>query len=138
MNPFIDDSALFRLVCNPDYAERAGKYIDSIFEYAHCVMAYQVKIEAAQTLGDPSDPRIMQSEIEAIDKARTCKHDKAISSLSILNRMAKRAGISPIYHGDIDHDSRKDVAHAIFGLCEDILAHSHEGWQMTRQGWVRQ
>ncbi|MEG1827553.1 MAG: hypothetical protein RR218_09870 [Gordonibacter sp.] len=122
MEPSIDVTALFSLVRNPDYSERAKKYIDSVFEYAHCVMSYGVKIESARALGDSSDPSIMQSEIEAIDATRTCKHDKAISSLAVLNRMADRAGISPIYRGDIGCDSRKEVARAIFRLCEALLA----------------
>lgn len=139
MSYYIDDVALFKLIRNPDYSERARKYLDSIFDYARCVMEYPVKVESSRSCIDPTDPRVMQRELEAIDAERTRKHDKAISSLSILNRMAERAAMSPIYIGDIASDSRKDVAHAIFRLCEDILIHSHEGWQKTKgERWVKQ
>lgn len=130
MESYIDEKALSALLGNPDYSKRACEYVASVFEYAECVIGYRAKIDSARTLRDPGDPGAMQSEIESIDTERTHKHNRAISSLAILNRMADKAGLPPVYCGDIEADSRKDVAHAIFQFSKVLLDadDKNNGW----------
>lgn len=139
MHPFIDDVPLFRLAESEDCSERAVKYIASIFDYARCVMSFQVDLALVRARTSSDELNVYQKEAEAIDASRTLKHDRAISSLKILNRMAEQAGLSPIYRGDIDLDDRKDVTHAVIRFATILLnfEDADTGWQKRGDAWLK-
>lgn len=115
--PFIDANALYALIGNPLYSERAIRHLRNVFDYACLVMSFRYDIRANEYLGRET----YQTETERIDATRTLKHDSAIASLGALNKMAERSGNAGgwVFVGDL-YD-RKAVAHAIFEFCGSTL-----------------
>ena len=63
-------------------------------------------------------------EIRALaDKTRTIHHNSVISNVSILNRLADRNGLPPVYDGNVSESQpyRRQVANAVFEYIEDII-----------------
>ena len=57
------------------------------------------------------------------DKLRTSAHDQAISSLSLLNRLAELAGQEPLYSGIISYAQpyRRQIADQIIALLDQLM-----------------
>lgn len=114
----INVEVLLSLVRSPEWSERVCRYLEPVLDYARCVAGWRFDKEAVFA-SVKDDPEGYRSEQERLDKARTAKHDRAISSLSVLNKLAESAGKSPVFLGDLEN--RKAVANAIFDLCIDNL-----------------
>ena len=59
----------------------------------------------------------------AVDKTRTIYHNSVITNVSILNRLAEKAGLDPIYDGVVSEERpyRRQVANAVFEYIESII-----------------
>ncbi|MBQ6606917.1 MAG: DUF3232 domain-containing protein [Firmicutes bacterium] len=59
----------------------------------------------------------------AVDKTRTIYHNSVITSVSILNRLADKAGLDPIYDGVVSEEQpyRRQIANAVFEYIESII-----------------
>ena len=61
--------------------------------------------------------------MSAVDRTRTLYHNSVISNVSILNRMADKAGLDPVYDGVVSKERpyRREVANAVFEYIESII-----------------
>ena len=94
--------------------------IDSFEQYHKAVFDDQmVQIIYNGALGG-DDYRERRS---SADRTRTVNHNNVISSVKILNRMAEKAGISPVYDGIVSEETpyRRKVADAVFEYIEYII-----------------
>ena len=59
----------------------------------------------------------------SVDKTRTIHHNSVISNVNILNRMANKAGLEPVYEGVVSEERpyRREVADAVFEYIESII-----------------
>ena len=59
----------------------------------------------------------------SVDRTRTIHHNSIISNVNILNRMANKAGIEPVYNGVVSEERpyRREVANAVFEYIESII-----------------
>ncbi len=59
----------------------------------------------------------------SVDRTRTVHHNGVIANVNILNRMASRAGLDPVYDGIVSEERphRRLVADAVFEYVEDII-----------------
>lgn len=114
-------SVIKKLYHSDQYANRAYDYLMSIYDYFDFIVREQDKvalIEAERTWLDDED---YKNRIKSIDEQRKVKHDSAISSISILNRMAANEGLEKFYDGPIDYDpeSREIIAREIIKYCKE-------------------
>ncbi len=58
-----------------------------------------------------------------VDKKRTIYHNSVITNVSILNNLAEKAGLDPIYDGIVSEEKpyRRQVANAVFEYIESII-----------------
>lgn len=59
----------------------------------------------------------------SVDRTRTICHNGVISNVNILNRMACKAGIEPVYDGVVSEERpyRREVANSVFEYIENII-----------------
>jgi hypothetical protein len=59
----------------------------------------------------------------AMDKRRTMCHNSVLSSINILNRLATKENLSPLYDGTVSEERpyRTEVADAVLEYIEDII-----------------
>jgi hypothetical protein len=64
-----------------------------------------------------------QELVTNLDKNRTNSHDKVISTLSFLNRLAEQQKLPPVYDGIVSKERpyRKQVANAILEFVESTI-----------------
>ena len=57
------------------------------------------------------------------DRTRTVNHNSVIMNVGILNRMAEKAGIEPVYDGTVSEERpyRRQVADAVFAYIESVI-----------------
>lgn len=65
-----------------------------------------------------------QDKLTRMDKARTACHNAMLSKISMLNRMAEKAGVGPIYSGTVSEEMpyRREVADAALDFVEHVVA----------------
>lgn len=82
-------------------------------------MEIKIKLFPAGTL----DREEYQYMITELDKHRTMQHDSVLTGVNILNRMAERQNIDPIYEGIVSKERpyRREVANAVLGFIQDII-----------------
>ena len=73
--------------------------------------------------GGPLDGDEYREHRSSVDRTRTINHNSVISNVEILNRMADKAGIEPVYDGIVSEERpyRREVANAVFGFIESII-----------------
>ena len=82
-------------------------------------MEMKIKLFPAGTL----DREEYQYMITELDKHRTMQHDSVLTGVNILNRMAERENIDPIYNGKVSKERpyRREVANAVLDFIQDII-----------------
>lgn len=65
-----------------------------------------------------------QDTLTGLDKSRTCCHNAMLDKINILNRMAAKAGIDPIYGGTVSQEMpyRRQVADAVLEYVESVVS----------------
>ena len=69
---------------------------------------------------DRSDYQYM---VKDLDEKRTMLHNCVLSSVNLLNRLADKEGLDPVYAGTVskDHPYRREVADAVLEYIEQII-----------------
>ncbi|MCL2110845.1 MAG: DUF3232 domain-containing protein [Clostridiales bacterium] len=64
-----------------------------------------------------------QDEMQAADKSRTLCHNSVLSNVNVLNRMAVKAGLPPVYEGTVSESQpyRREVADAVLAYVEGVV-----------------
>lgn len=65
-----------------------------------------------------------QDKLITKDRARSACHNAMLSKISMLNRMAERAGVGPVYEGTVSEEMpyRRQVADAVLAFVEDMVS----------------
>lgn len=105
------DDADFIFECLKSFED----YHDAIY-----TMEIKMKIYSAGLIGTDK----YQAMVQEGDKARTSAHNTVISNVEILNRLAKNAGIPPVYDGVVSKEKpyRRELANAVLKYVEKIIA----------------
>ena len=95
--------------------------IDSFEQYHRAVFddqMFQIFYVGSAIEGDEYRERRTE-----VDKTRTIYHNSVITNVSILNRLAEKAGLDPIYDGVVSEERpyRRQVANAVFEYIESII-----------------
>ena len=118
---YINRNSVDELLNNSEYAKTAWNHLERLYEYASYVMKFENKMKMIQvTAFDTED---FQNRVKNLDEGRRLKHEAAISSLSVLNKIAERINVDCVYEGtiSIDPDYRGEIATAIFEFCKQNL-----------------
>lgn len=64
-----------------------------------------------------------QDRVSGLDKLRTSNHNSVLGSVSLLNRLAEKNGLAPVYDGVVSRERpyRTEVADAVFEYVEQMI-----------------
>jgi len=64
-----------------------------------------------------------QSMVESLDKKRTMHHNQVLTAVKVLNRMAEKEGLDPVYDGVVSEERpyRREVANAVLEYVESVI-----------------
>jgi flagellar basal body rod protein FlgC len=103
-----------------EYREYGWEAIQSIADYAQTVMLFKMGKNMINEKFK-GDTKSYQDEYVRFDNARSNKHNVAIGSASMLNRIAENMGIDPVYPGDPKADDRGHVAHIFIEFAKEMM-----------------
>lgn len=65
-----------------------------------------------------------RDKLTTMDRARSACHNAMLSKISMLNRMAERAGVGLIYEGTVSEDMpfRRQLADVVLAFVEDMVS----------------
>lgn len=65
-----------------------------------------------------------QDTLQSLDRARTACHNSLLAKVNMLNRMAAKAGVGPIYSGTVSESLpyRRQVADAVLSFVESVVS----------------
>ena len=68
-------------------------------------------------------PEKYRSSFSELDNTRTVQHNLALTGVGILNKLAEKNGLAPVYTGTIskEHPYRREVADAVMEYIEYII-----------------
>ena len=64
-----------------------------------------------------------KDNVSKLDKARTMSHNSVLGNVNLLNRLAEKNHLPPVYDGIVSHERpyRREVANAVLEYVEDII-----------------
>lgn len=65
-----------------------------------------------------------QDALQGLDGARTACHNGLLAKVNMLNRMAEKVGVGPIYGGTVSEEMpyRRQVADAVLSFVESVVS----------------
>lgn len=89
------------------------EYHNRIFE-----MELWMKIYSKSVFGEE-----YKEAVTRLDKARTMSHDSILGNVNLLNRLAVKNNLAPVYDGIVSHERpyRREVANAVLEYIEDLI-----------------
>lgn len=65
-----------------------------------------------------------QDTLQSMDRARTACHNALLAKVNMLNRMAEKVGVGPIYSGTVSEEMpyRRQVADAVLEYVEGVVS----------------
>lgn len=85
-----DDMVLDMIASNMN---NLGNYVDSVYSMEYRIPILRARLDAVD----------FQDAVMDLDRGRRNAHEAAISSVKILNRVAGKAGLPPLYDGDVEN-----------------------------------
>ena len=90
-------------------------------EYHNKIVEMELKLQlySSGTL----DREDYQNMVMELDKRRTMSHDSVLTGINVLNRIAEKQGIEPIYSGTVSKERpyRREVANAVLDYIQTII-----------------
>ena len=124
MNEFSSGNMLKLIETNKDDLECLDLIFQCIksFEDYHnaiCEMEMKMKIYSGKSVGMDA----YQDMISSLDRARTVNHNAVLANVNILNRIADKSGVGPVYSGVVSEDKpyRREVANAVLAYVEGVV-----------------
>ncbi len=119
----INKNVLFELSRKTDASgqELLRDCIKSFENYHRAV--FDLEIYKSLNSHDPFNAEEYRETVMSLDRSRTISHDSVIANVSVLNRMAQRYGLEPIYDGIVSQDRphRRVIADAVFAFVEGVI-----------------
>ena len=105
---------------DPDALDMIMTLLDDFEKYHSAVYDEQMLLIV---YGGTMDGETYREQMQALDRSRTVAHNAVISGVKILNRMAKKANLPPVYDGIVSEARpyRREVANAVFAYIEDVI-----------------
>lgn len=125
MNNKFNTQALKKLIHinkdNKDILDMIFDVIKSFEEYHQSIVDMEIKpqIYSSGTL----EREEYQDMVTELDKRRTMCHDSVLTGMSVINRIAEKQNIEPIYSGTISKERpyRREVANAVLDYIQTII-----------------
>ena len=95
--------------------------VQSFADYHSAIFEMEVKREIFRNSGIGSEA--YQDMVSTLDRTRTANHNAVLASVSILNRIAEKSNVAPIYEGVVSEDRpyRREVADAVLAYVECVI-----------------
>ena len=94
--------------------------IESFEEYHQTIfkMELWLKLYSKSVSADEYKDNVSQ-----LDKARTMSHNSVLGNVNLLNRLAEKNSLPPVYDGIVSHQRpyRREVANAVLEYVESII-----------------
>lgn len=89
------------------------EYHNEIFK-----MELWIKVYARSVTSDE-----YKENVSVLDKARTMSHNSVLGNVNLLNRLAEKNQLAPVYDGIVSHEQpyRREVANAVLEYVENII-----------------
>ena len=94
------EESLFKMMC-----EGFSSYVKTVTDMENAISVDRFRMEGED----------FRDFVMSLDSSRRAAHESAIDGVKIVNRLAERHSISPIFEGDIN--DRQDVA----AFCEEYV-----------------
>lgn len=100
-----------------DIIERS---ISTFEEYHNTIfkMELWMKIYSKSVTGEE-----YKDNVSKLDKMRTVNHNSVIANVNLLNRLAEKNGLQPVYDGIVSEERpyRREIANAVLDYVESII-----------------
>lgn len=89
------------------------EYHDTIFKMELWMKVFSKTVSAAE----------YQDNVSRLDKLRTANHNAVLGNVNLLNRLAEKNNLEPVYDGIVSHERpyRREVANAVLEYVENII-----------------
>lgn len=90
-------------------------------EYHERIVEMEIKLKLYST--EVMEREDYQSMVMELDKRRTMQHNSILTGVNVLNRMAEKCCIEPVYSGKVSTERpfRREVANAILEFTQTII-----------------
>ena len=102
--------------------------LDLICDELETFEEYHSAIYSMETKLKIKSPKSMEREdyqfmVESLDKKRTMLHNRVLIAVNVLNRMAAKEGLEPVYDGIVSEERpyRREVANAVLDYVESVI-----------------
>ena len=89
------------------------EYHDTIFKMELWMKVFSKTVSAAE----------YQDNVSRLEKLRTANHNAVLGNVNLLNRLAEKNNLEPVYDGIVSHEirCRREVANAVLEYVENII-----------------
>jgi len=95
--------------------------LETFEEYHSAIYSMETKLKIKSPKGmEREDYQFM---VESMDKKRTMMHNRVLIAVNVLNRMAGKEGLEPVYDGIVSEERpyRREVANAVLDYVESVI-----------------
>ncbi len=109
---YADDKEMLDLI----YSE-----IESFEDYHRAIYSMESKLRIYSSKVMERDD--YQELVMSLDKKRTMQHNHVLTAVNVLNRMAAKEQLEPVYAGTVSEERpfRREVANAVLSYVEDVI-----------------
>ena len=115
------DSLIYKCSSSKDMLDIVYDALISFEEYHNKIynMETKIKLYSVASIGREE----YQSMVSELDKTRTIYHDTVLTNLNVLNRLAAKLEIEPVYDGVVsrEHPHRRIAANAVMEYIADVI-----------------
>lgn len=101
--------------------EMVQEELQNLKEYATCVSTYNKKVNELRKEVPNRGIKWYQDMLLEMKESKERKHNVAVSSISLLNKLAEINGISPVYIGDPKKDTGDEIVNCVLNYFEVVL-----------------
>lgn len=106
--------------------EMVQEELQNLKEYATWVSQYKKKADELRKEVPNRGTKWYQDMLLEMKENKEIKHNVAVSSISLLNKLAEIYGIAPVYPSDPKVDARKEIVECILKYFKDELTSTFE------------
>lgn len=115
------DALITALRNDPDMTRVIRDTLSSFGDYHAAI--YRMETDLRLLRKNQDDGEAYRQSVTSLDTARTNAHNLVISQVGLLNRVAQRAGLAPVYDGEVSEKKpyRRELANAILAWVEEMI-----------------
>ena len=95
--------------------------VQSFEDYHSAIFEMEVKMKIYNASNTSREA--YQDLVSALDRTRTTHHNAVLANVNILNRIAEKSSIEPLYAGIVSEERphRREVANAVLAYVESVV-----------------